>query len=71
MPNLNKAVPGDVVAQLAKANGWHQTANEAVPGSNPAPLTASWTGPGNMAVYYKINLRVGGVPAWVEKKEFL
>jgi hypothetical protein len=28
---------GDVVAQLAKATGRHQTEDAAVPGSNPAP----------------------------------
>jgi hypothetical protein len=34
-----------------------------VPNSNPASLTVSCTGPGNMTVYYcKTNLRVGGVP---------
>jgi hypothetical protein len=32
---------GDVVAQLAKATGRHQTANAVVPGSNPAALTVS------------------------------
>jgi hypothetical protein len=32
---------GDVVAQLAKATGRHQTEDVAVPGSNPAPLTVS------------------------------
>jgi hypothetical protein len=44
---------GDVVAQLAKATGWHQTANAVVPGSNPASLTVSWTGPGNITGYQK------------------
>jgi hypothetical protein len=28
---------GDVVAQLAKATGRHQTEDAAAPGSNPAP----------------------------------
>jgi hypothetical protein len=56
-----------VVAQLVKATGgYHQTEDAAVLGSNPAPLTVSWTGPGNMTVYYKTNFRVGGVPAWVK-----
>jgi hypothetical protein len=41
----------------------------AVPSSNPASLMVSCTGPGNMTVYYKTNLVVGGVPAWVRKKE--
>jgi hypothetical protein len=31
------SVAGDVVAQLAKATGRHQTEDAAVPGSNPAP----------------------------------
>jgi hypothetical protein len=44
---------GDVVAQLAKATGWHQTEDEAVPGANPASLTVSWTEPGTMTVYQK------------------
>jgi hypothetical protein len=39
-----------------------------VPGSNPAPLTVSYTGPGNMTANYKTNLRLGGVPAWVKKQ---
>jgi hypothetical protein len=41
----------NVVAQLAKATGRHQTEDAADPGSNPAPLTVSWTGPGTMTVY--------------------
>jgi hypothetical protein len=44
---------GDVMAQLAKATGWHQAANAVVPGSNPASLTVSWTGPGIVTVYQK------------------
>jgi hypothetical protein len=31
---------GDVVAQMAKATGRHQTEDAAVPGSNPAPPQA-------------------------------
>jgi hypothetical protein len=31
----------DVVAQLAKATGRHQTEDAAVPGSNPAPPTVT------------------------------
>jgi hypothetical protein len=58
---------GDVVAQVVKATGGYQTEDAEVPGSNPAPLTVSWTGTGNMAVYHKTNLRLGGVSAWVKK----
>jgi hypothetical protein len=32
---------GDVVAQLVKATGRHQTEDAAVPSSNPAPPTVS------------------------------
>jgi hypothetical protein len=32
---------GDVVAQLVKATGRHQTEDAAVPSSNPAPSTVS------------------------------
>jgi hypothetical protein len=32
---------GDVVAQLVKATGLHQTEDAAVPSSNPAPPTVS------------------------------
>jgi hypothetical protein len=32
---------GDVVAQLAKATGRHQTEDAAVPGSNPSPPTVT------------------------------
>jgi hypothetical protein len=36
---------GDVVAQLAKATGRHQTEEAVVPGSNPAPQHSPERGP--------------------------
>jgi hypothetical protein len=60
---------GDVVAQLVKATGRHQTEDAAVPSSNPAPPTVSWTGPGTMTVYHKTNLSMGGVSAWEKTKK--
>jgi hypothetical protein len=60
----------DVVAQLAKATGLHQTEDAAVPGSNPAPPTVSWTGPGGQEIWLCIikikNLSMWGVSAWVK-----
>jgi hypothetical protein len=46
--------PGDVVAQLAKATGRHQTEDAAVPGSNPAPPQSPerGTGPGYLTVLH-------------------
>jgi hypothetical protein len=37
----------DVVAQLAKATGRHQTEDAAVPGLNPAPPQSPERGQGN------------------------
>jgi hypothetical protein len=45
---------------------FHNEIISAVPGSNPAPPTVTWTGPGNMTVYHKSNLSMWGVSAWVK-----
>jgi hypothetical protein len=46
---------GDVVAQLAKATGRHQTEDAAVPGSNPAPPHSPERGQGTWLCIIKKN----------------
>jgi hypothetical protein len=55
----NEPHVGECGGSLVKSTGRHQIENAVVPNSNPAPLTVSWTGPGNMTVYYK-NKSQGG-----------
>jgi hypothetical protein len=54
---------GDVVAQLVKATGQHQTEDAAVPSSNPAPPQSPEWGSGTMTVYHKTNLSMVSVSA--------